>query len=440
MQSTIRQVIAGSRFARGHMRRRRWPAVMVLVVTIVLGSFLVYTEHLVREIEAEAALHSRMYALVQTGLLSLEDGGELRALLALQQTLIGLGVPMVAVDGDGVPFAAVNLPFQADLADPTDRERVLQFARQLDAQNDPIEEPGAGTVYFGAPPVLDWLRWIPWLQVSVALSLLFVAFGLIRADMRAERERLWASMARELAHQMGTPLSALAGWIEMLKLSPGERNELADNDQIATELARDLERLERVSHRFELIGQSARMTATAPEDVVADVQEYLAPRIPRLGSGVTLRTRVAPDLPPVLANRVLLVWALENVMKNALDALAGSGGRIRLLATRAGSRNVSIFVVDSGPGVPPALRAHIFDAGGSTKPDGWGIGLSLARRIVEDVHHGRIALRTRRAGRTTFEISLPIAVQPDPRPKTRFARWWRERRGIHRHKAVPRAG
>lgn len=390
------------------MPRRHWPAALALLSIVILGSYLLYTEFLVREIRAEAEVHTRMYALVQHGLLSFEPGAELQTLVALQAALTELGLPMVAVNAAGEPYAVANLPFTVDLAEPAGRRRVLEYATQLDRHNAPIEEPGSGTIHFGPPPVVGWLRWVPWLQVGGAVLLLGVSLGLVRANGRAERERMWAAMARELAHQMGTPLSSLSGWLEVMRLPPEERAALVAPDRIASEVGVDVERLERVSRRFELIGKPPALEPVPVAEVVRELEEYMRPRMPRLAAGVELRARVKRGLPPLRANRVLLVWALENLVKNALDALAGRGGRIRVAATLAGAKRVRIYVADTGPGIPPAFWNRLFEPGASTKPGGWGVGLSLARRIVEQQHRGRISARPRRGGGTVFEVQIPV--------------------------------
>ncbi len=393
------------------MDRRPWPAALALLSLLFIGSFLLYTELMIREVRAEAAVHSRMYAIVQRGLLSLEPGAELKALASLQSTLTELGIPVVVGDADGEPQAVVNLPFEADLAEVEDRERIKTFARELDRQNAPIVEPAVGTVHFGAPPVVHWLRWIPLLQVGTAIMLLLVGLGLVRSSVRAERERLWSAMARELAHQMGTPLSSLVGWVEVLGLPPDERDGLIRTERIAREVAADVERLERVSRRFELIGKSPALDAVPVAAVLHELESYLRPRVPRLGGGIRFRVRARPGLPPVRANPVLLVWALENVVRNALDALAGRGGSIRVAAAASARGRIRFSVSDDGPGIPAELRARIFEPGVTTKVGGWGVGLSLARRIIEELHDGRITSRPRRGGGTVFEIDLPVETR-----------------------------
>lgn len=390
------------------MNRRTWPFVLALLSLGILGSYLVYTEYLYRAIREESAVHTRMYAHVQEGLNSVEPGDEIEALLALQSEIRRLGVPMVVLDPTGEPTAAANLPFEADPAEPRDRERILDFVERLDRRNPPIET-SMGTIHFGAPPVVRWLRWVPWLQVGGAVLVLMLGGGLVQVTLRAERERLWAAMARELAHQMGTPLSSLSGWVEVLGLDSDERRRLADDAHIAAEIGRDVERLERVSRRFELIGKKAHLRSVDAGAVVEELESYIRPRLPHRGRDVALSTRVARGLPPIRANRVLLVWALENILKNALDALAGRPGTIRIAALPGADDCVRLVIADNGPGIAPEVRGRIFEPGVTTKAGGWGVGLSLTRRIVKDLHGGRIDVRPRGGGGTQFVITLDAA-------------------------------
>ncbi len=405
------------------MIRRHWPAALTLLAVVVFGSYLLYTEMLVREIQAESKIQTRMYALVQQGLLAPpgDEDAELVALTQLQRAFTELNVPIIIINAAGLPTQGVHLPFTPDFQTVPGRTRVLMYAARLATQNPPIVVPGMGEAYFGSPPLARWLRWIPWLQVGGALILLVVALSILRADARADRERMWAAMARELAHQMGTPLSSLSGWVEVLQLPGGEREEMVPEGRLADAMAADVERLERVARRFELIGRAPTLQQLAVGQVIQDLERYLRPRLPRLGAGVELRVRVHPGLPLILGNAVLLVWAIENLVKNALDALAGRGGHITLAARRAGPSAIRILVADDGPGIAPEVRKRIFEAGVSTKKSGWGVGLSLTRRIVKELHGGTITVRPRRTGGTVFEIRLPTA-------ETRRRRGWLSRR------------
>jgi signal transduction histidine kinase len=403
------------------MTRRIWPVALALATLVILGSYLAVTQYLFRAIKAQNAISSKIFSEVQRGLLS-DDGTN--ALLEINGMLGSIGLPIVVFNAEGEPYAAINVPGgEVDLANHEDRQRVREFASRVERRRPANSVPvaGAGRFVFGEPPLMDWLRWVPWLTVTGGTVLVLVAVAIIRADMRAERERLWAAMARELAHQMGTPLSSLAGWIEVLGMPEQERQNVVTNAHIADVIAVDLERLERVSRRFELIGKPSALQPVALADVVAELQTYFTPRLPKLGRGIRLRTRCQPGLPEIRANRVLLVWALENVVKNAVDALAGRGGHILIVAhAEPANGSVHVHIADNGPGISPEVRDRIFEPGVTTKAGGWGVGLSLTRRIVEQLHGGRVTVQNRRRGGTVFDVTLPASG-------TRGHRWFTRR-------------
>ncbi|HWJ22050.1 MAG TPA: HAMP domain-containing sensor histidine kinase, partial [Gemmatimonadaceae bacterium] len=279
--------------------------------------------------------------------------------------------------------------------------RVLRYVRELDAQNPPVVEQGVGTVHFGNPPLVRSLRVIPIAQAATLALLLAAGAYTIRTRGRAERERVWAGMARESAHQLGTPLSSLSGWIELLR----DR----DSDELtATALQHmetDLERLERVAHRFERIGRPPRREKLDAGILADRVATYFRARVPTLAHTVAV-TSARPNVPlEIEGDPVLLEWALEAITKNAIDALAGRGGKVDITTAPLADGGVRIRVADNGPGVPRELRSRIFEAGFSTKERGWGVGLSLAKRIVEENHGGRLLLANGDRG-ATFDVIL----------------------------------
>jgi signal transduction histidine kinase len=296
-----------------------------------------------------------------------------------------------------------------DTGTPEGQQRVRAYVRRLDAEHAPIGDPDLMHIHYGDTPEVRRLRYIPWLQAGGLFLTVLIGFVVVRYQRRAEGEKAWTAMARELAHQLGPPLSSLQGWLEVLRLPPGERPGDVQDLEIAGSIGEDLERLERISHRFELIGREPELVSLSVRRVVNDLEQYLAVRIPRLSrKGIELLVDVPPGLPRIMGNEVLLIWALENVVKNALDALAGRGGKITIYAREVGGRWVSIRIRDTGPGVDPEVRDNIFEPGVSSKPGGWGVGLALSRRIVEGVHGGRIELLEGMEG-TTFQIRLPVA-------------------------------
>ena len=394
------------------LSRRHWPTALALLAAATLLWYLAYSQLLVREMRREAVVHSRIAVRI---LSSLNDPSQepLGTLLELSSEVQDLDFPVVLTDADGFPAATVNLPFgQPNLDDSTDVVRVLEYAAELARLNRPIVEPGLGTIYYGDTPTVRRLRWIPWLQVGALAGLLVAAAWMIRHNVRTERERIFAAMARESAHQMATPLSSLAGWVEILRLPDQERDGMASLPAVAAEMEADLDRLEKVARRFEWIGRPLQKEAVDVRQLLRVLERYVRVRLPQLRTAVLMDVEVPEGTPPVLGNAILLEWALENLLKNALDALAGSGGHITIEAEAASDRRVEIRVTDDGPGVSQAVRHTLFDPGVSTKKGGWGVGLSLARRIVEDVHHGRLHLAPTERG-ATFVMELPAATEKD---------------------------
>ena len=215
-------------------------------------------------------------------------------------------------------------------------------------------------------------------------------------------------MARESAHQLGTPLMSLTGWIAYLRENPG--TPLSD---LADHLAADAERLERVAKRFERIGRPARREPVGLGVLAERVVSYFRPRMPTLASPVTLALVATGPGPTALGDPVLVEWALEAVIKNAIDALSGRGGRIDVIVDTLGAA-ARLSVRDDGPGLSPEIRGRLFEPGVSTKAGGWGIGLALARRIVEQQHGGRLSYHPGPDGSgSVFVLEFPL---PPPSP------------------------
>jgi signal transduction histidine kinase len=379
------------------MRRRRWPVVVVVIgVLALLAWYVAYTQHVVTQLRVAAASQGRMYSQIYRALLDTSAAGPDRdaVLFELAAQVRQSGLPIVLTDGEGRVAAAANLPSTPDLD-------TAALVRELDARNPPIIERGVQGVHYGDSPIVRGLRVIPLLQAAgIGLLLAFGLYALVERG-RAEREKVWAGMAREAAHQLGTPLSAMAGWLELL----------ADQDnptarRAVEAMTQDLTRLERVSHRFERIGRPARTDEVDCAALVDRLAAYFAARAPTLARLVRVRSE-HPEGPLVRrGDGVLLEWVLEVLIKNAIDALGGRDGEVVISALPLPEGGVRIRVADDGPGVPRALRKRIFDAGFTTKDRGWGIGLSLARRIVEENHGGKLVLADSDRG-AAFDVILP---------------------------------
>ncbi|HIN49611.1 MAG TPA: HAMP domain-containing histidine kinase [Gemmatimonadetes bacterium] len=391
------------------MLKIQWPVALATMFLVLLGWYLFYTESIVRALEDNAERLSEIYHEVQAGLATMDQSAAITAMFNLQGIIIESGVPLVITGPGGLATAFENLDFEVDLDSPEGQREILAYTRSLDAAHPPVGDPNVQQIHFGSTPEFESLRRIPWFQAGGMLLTALIGFVVIRSQRRAESEKAWTSMARELAHQLGTPLSSLAGWLEVLSLPVDERPGGLRDREIAGSIGEDLQRLEGISHRFELIGTEPELESLSVRQVVSDLEQYLASRIPKLSrKSVELVVDIPPGLPRVQGNEVLLIWALENVVKNALDALAGRGGKITIYAREIGGKWISLRIRDTGPGVDPEIRDKLFEPGVTTKSSGWGVGLALSRRIVEGVHKGRIELLEGFEG-TTFQIRLPAA-------------------------------
>jgi signal transduction histidine kinase len=233
---------------------------------------------------------------------------------------------------------------------------------------------------------------------------LYIALGyfLFSSSRRAEQNRVWAGMAKETAHQLGTPISAILGWIEYLKEAYADQREHLD---VLNELTKDVDRLELVADRFSKIGSDPVLQQANIYNELTEVKEYLQRRSPR---------KVSFDFRPpgieitAMINKHLFAWVIENLIRNSLDAMDGKG----LISCKLYKQNnyVCIDISDTGQGIPANKFKSVFKPGYSTKKRGWGLGLSLAKRIIEDYHKGKIYVKASKPfEETTFAIILPIS-------------------------------
>jgi len=273
----------------------------------------------------------------------------------------------------------------------------------MDEVHEPILIEGFGQlVHYGESPLAVLIRRFPVVQLAVVALFVLVGYLGFSYVRRSEQSSLWVGMAKEAAHQLGTPLSSMIGWIELLRLG-----DAADPQTVADELEQDVERLRRVADRFEKIGSRPILEVTPIRPVLEAVADYMRRRVPQRGPGVEITVEAPQELAAPL-NVELFEWVVENLLKNALDAMEGVPGSHRIaLTARSQGTTVVVDVRDTGKGMDRATARHVFRPGFSTKRRGWGLGLSLARRIVEDYHGGSLSVAESRPGAgTTFRIVL----------------------------------
>lgn len=288
--------------------------------------------------------------------------------------------------------------------------------KNLDGEFEPIKVQvaveGFGKfvqyIHYGESEIVRQLRWFPFIQLAFVALFVLVGYAGLTYLRRSEQSYLWVGMAKEAAHQLGTPTSSLMGWIELMRQGPLDPEV---EQELVGELEKDVARLERVANRFSKIGSQVHLKPQAIAPVIHQVCDYMRRRIPQQGKRETqLLVEVPPDLKVPLAPD-LFEWVLENLIKNALDAMDKNKGIIQVQA-RSQDDKLVIYVRDNGKGIEKHVQKNVFKPGFSTKKRGWGLGLSLAKRIVEESHHGTIVLAQSKLGEgTEFRIELPFATE-----------------------------
>ena len=401
---------------------------------LVVAVFL-FTYQMVNALSREVATTSRVLArfCAQASFPAAQDP-ELRTIL--REMIAGIDFPIVITDNDSLPRAWRGVGIDPALVDsasidsvtaglpisPVVRARldaVRERVRGMDRKNTsiPMLQPRTGlrlgAVHYGEPPVIERLRWMPFIAGGGLVLLFSLGLGGLTGIRQAEQRSIWVGMARETAHQLGTPLSSLLGWVEVLRSHGGSggdevRVPRAEFDETLEEMERDVERLTTVSHRFSHVGSAPQLQLHDVTPVVIEAVQYMRRRLPRTEGDVVIRERYG-EVPPINLNRELLAWVLENLLTNAVSALDKKPGVIEITVDRRKETEaVEVSVTDNGRGMTPAELKRAFEPGYTTKRRGWGLGLAMARRVVNEYHGGRIFVRNSVPGQgTTVVISFP---------------------------------
>jgi signal transduction histidine kinase len=312
-------------------------------------------------------------------------------------------IPAIYLDENNMPSAHNNIAFPEN-ASPEAKERILQ--ERLNQMREehaaiPVEigDGRTGFVYYSNSFLLTQLKYYPYIQLSGLFIIGFLAYLAFSSARRAEQNRVWVGLAKETAHQLGTPLSSLMAWIEYFRSDP-------DFDPaIAEELEKDVQRLEMITTRFSNIGS---VPALKEEDIAGVLTEFITYLQKRVSTKVSFHLdNQLTEGQKVLINRNLFEWVIENICKNAVDAMAGIGAiRISLIPNKA-QKEIIIDIQDTGKGISKNNLQKIFRPGFSTKKRGWGLGLTLAKRIIENYHNGKLFVKSSEPAKgTTFRIVL----------------------------------
>jgi signal transduction histidine kinase len=379
-------------------------ALLILATAIVVG-MLIYSHQITDQLLARERQIVDLYAKSYEYITSENSGtGDLSFLF--DEVVRAVDFPVILSDSANTPLYSKNL--SDSLLAP---EEKLAYEREqiaeMDRQNKPIriavnDTRVLGYVHYGESKLVTDLRRLPYLEIAFGAVFILVAYVGFSYIKRSEQSNIWVGMAKETAHQLGTPLSSLMGWMEMVRASAGANQALAET---ITEMQHDVERLNKVAARFSKIGSTPSLKEEDLAEVIEGVITYISKRIPRSGRKVELTIETPGEFRAHI-NRELFEWVIENLMKNALDAMEGPTGKISFALSQNGERT-TIDVTDTGKGIDPKYYNEVFRPGYSTKKRGWGLGLSLSRRIIENYHKGKLYVKQSAVGSgTTFRIRL----------------------------------
>ncbi|MEZ4650587.1 MAG: ATP-binding protein [Candidatus Eisenbacteria bacterium] len=421
------------------MSRRNLPFLLktyLLFGTLILvAAGVFYTTRQVRKLNAQSRSMATLFAeFTAEAILPAIENEQVSRIY--KEVVAKADFPVVLTDADGRPFVwrlsdrkIGDIPVEtiAEM-DPENPPRVGPLAELLKIRDEfaeanppvvikrPGEDEPFGYVYYGESSLARELRILPFVQIGGILLFLTLALVGYRSIKTSEQRAIWIGLAKETAHQLGTPISSLLGWIELMRERQLEVDDKADRveldreffSEMLDEMESDSERLQKVANRFGQVGSMPRLEIADVAPIVSEAVRYFRRRTPHLGKDIEIRERY--DLvPPVSINKELIEWVVENVLKNGVDATEGDRGAIEVdVVYRKDIESVMIRITDRGRGMTSKEVRQIFSPGFTTKARGWGLGLTLAKRIVEDYHGGRIWVEKSAPGRgTTMAISFP---------------------------------
>jgi len=430
---------------------------LVFGIIVIAFIFIYYTQNVIGKIKQDSKRVLTAYARLWQMAASESPGGP-EIDVIFEEIIQKSDFPIVVTDANGEPQAWREVNVAWDDTTYASKQKLKKVVEGMDKHKEPIpisfgeEKRIINYLHYGDSRLITKLKLMPLVEVGVLFLFILVGFITFRNIKRSEQRSIWVGMAKETAHQLGTPLSSLLGWLELLKIkcesvstegarlpsvgqesAPGGHNKSApfvskslgarpdesetgnleetkfELDEMIKGMQADIKRLEKIAIRFGQIGSTPELKLTDLNKIVSETVAYFKQRLPHAGSGVTIKENLE-NLVPIKVNAELLSWVIENLLKNSLEAVDPKKGTIQV-STKLDKdgKNITIEVCDNGRGIPSREQKKIFKPGYTTKKRGWGLGLSLAKRIVEEYHLGKIFLQGSMPNeRTIFLIVIPI--------------------------------
>jgi signal transduction histidine kinase len=378
----------------------RWPIYMAIIGLGIVVASVWYTNRLAGKLSQTEENYVRLFEQAMEDISNVATEEDLQKSMTIQLEILERmeTVPRILTTQQGEYVDAINFGGR-----DKDTAYIMSQLQTMIASGRPPVVLGSQLMYFGQSQLLTQLQFFPLIQLMLIGTFIFLGYLGINQARKAEQNRVWVGMAKETAHQLGTPISAIMGWLEHIKLMYEDQPDILE---VSEEMGKDVERLSMVANRFSKIGAAPELE---PVNVFAELdkcREYMEKRAPRKVS-FNFPKPEDGDIRAAI-NPLLFDWVIENLLRNALDAMDGKGtisGSVRELEDK-----VYIDISDTGKGIAAKNIRKVFNPGFTTKKRGWGLGLSLVKRIVEQYHRGKIAVTASEVGKgTTFTITLPRA-------------------------------
>ena len=370
---------------------------------LILG-LIVYSNFLVNQLRSDNREIVKMYSEIIAKTVNEDSDTNLN--FVFDEIIKKIQFPIIYSDIENNPIYYKNIDVES-------LDELTKHIESMDLKNKPIpisfsdsaleEDILLGYLHYGDSNLIQRIRWLPFIQISVVGLFIFVGFIGFNSIKNNEKRNIWVGMARETAHQLGTPVSALMGWLDRIKNHPNE------TDAVLDEMQSDLNRLEQISDRFSKMSSNSDLEKISLKTLIEQQTVYLQKRLPSLGKDIELLVSTSDNI-NILGNRTLLGWAIENVIRNGIDSIKRENGKVELSLIDA-EKFALIHIKDNGVGILKKDWKNIFRPGFSTKKIGWGLGLSLVKRIIHDIHAGQIKILSSNPSEgTVFEIRLNKAI------------------------------
>jgi hypothetical protein len=387
----------------------------VFGIILLFSFFIIYTNRVLLNVRRDVQVVPDLYATF----IGLPDDSNLEDFLLnyfITKIIPKIDYPIILTDSLKVPFSWENIEIEKvkfDQLNERDKLKLNKMVKKFEHKNNiiPLEYNQSDTkltsyLLYGESSTVQQLLIMPYIEVFMVI--LFVLLGIygIYSLKKNEENKLWVGLAKETAHQFGTPISSLMGWLDILSMKIEQKESEPEMISMLNYMRADINRLHKTASRFGKVGSSIKKAETNLYHVLQETVDYFQSRLPSIGAEITLTLECNQELPRLKIDQDLIKWTLENLIKNSIDALKQNSGDI-VIHVFSKNKKVFLLVKDNGIGMPKSMYKKIFYPGITSKQRGWGLGLSLAKRIIEEFHNGKIHVLESEVGKgTTIEIVL----------------------------------